>query len=618
MSTEQVLSATGLLAEFNAAGVVNATDVHTAVLVGDLWEETDETVRLAIALVVRALGEGSVCLDVTQLAERVIDTLEEVPEHLSWPDAADWEAAIRRSPAIGQGAAATGAHPLRLVDDLLYLERYWRTEQTVRHHLEVRQRQTPPPVEPGVLRRELDGLFDDDLPAGQPHHQRLAASMTCLNQITVIAGGPGTGKTTVVAKVLALHEALRGSPPIVALAAPTGKAAARLEEAVIQTLTELGAPWSLTAVPKAVTMHRLLGWRRGASTPAHTQVNPLPHDLVVIDEMSMVSLPAMAHLLNALRPDARLVLVGDPDQLAPVDAGAVLADITKAAPESPVSLLNALAPLEPADRPAAHPTGAGVVTLQHTWRFGGGIDRLARAIRSGDADEALAAVSGDDADVRLIETGDQLVPSALASTQALVTATGQTMFEAADAGRVSEALRALEGHRVLCAHLRGPFGVARWERQVHDWIRSAVPGYGHPGDLHPGLPIMVTENDQEVGLFNGDTGVVVRAPEGIRVAFARGEKPTLFTTLQLNAISSVHAMTVHKSQGSQFNRVTVVLPPVESPLLTRELLYTAVTRARTGVEIIGSPEALVKAVLRPANRASGLGRRLSSVPTQQV
>ncbi|MDO5501146.1 MAG: exodeoxyribonuclease V subunit alpha, partial [Propionibacteriaceae bacterium] len=431
--------------------------------------------------------------------------------------------------------------------------------------------------------------------------------MTGLSRITVIAGGPGTGKTTVVAKILALHHALRNRPPVVGLAAPTGKAAARLEEAVQQTLAELPAPWSTTSVPRAVTLHSLLGWTPNDNRPRHHADNPLPHELVVVDEMSMVSLPQMAALLSALRPDAGLILVGDPDQLAPVEAGAVLADITRAAPPAPPAMLGALAELAPADRPAALPTGAGVVTLQHTWRFGGGIEQLARAIREGDAERALAVLGGDAPDVRLVSAEHGLDPGRLPALQRQVAAAGRRMHAAAMAGDAAGALAALEEHRVLCAHRRGPFGVARWERQVHDWLRTAIPGYDAAGELHPGLPIMVTDNDRDAGLFNGDTGVIVRTAQGLRAAFARGGTPKLFTTLQLREITSVHAMTVHKSQGSQFHHITLVLPPPESPLLTRELVYTAVTRASDGVEVIGSPEAFARAVSRPANRASGLG-----------
>lgn len=451
-TADQVLGATGLLAEFNTAGVLAPADVHTARLIGDLWAEPDESVRLAIALAVRALRSGSVCLDITRLAEQAIATLEEVPDALSWPDPADWVAAIQRSPAVATATSggSTG-QPLRLVDTLLYLERWWRTEEVVRHQLQQRSVETVPLAPLPRLRRELDALFDDEaLPAAEPPHQRLAAAMTALNQVTVVAGGPGTGKTTVVAKILALHEALHDAPPVVALAAPTGKAAARLEEAVRRSVDDLPTPWSSTAVPDAVTLHRLLGVRPGQAHARHNPDNPLPHELVVVDEMSMVSLSQMALLLQALRPHARLVLVGDPDQLTPVDAGAVLADITRAVPPTPDRMLASLAEVADSERPPALPTGAGVATLSFTWRFQGGIGRLARAIRAGDADMAVEVLQSGAEDVRLSPSDSNLNPATAAAIRDQVVGAGRAMHAAADAGDARKALSALEQHRVLC------------------------------------------------------------------------------------------------------------------------------------------------------------------------
>lgn len=606
---DHVLSATGLLGDFNGAEVLAAGDVHTAILLGDLWQEADERVRLAAALTVKALRNGSVCIDITRLAEAAIDSLEEVPIDLPWPDPLEWIAAIRASPMVGSDDHYSG-QPLRLNGDLLYLQRYWLKEESVRHHLELRRHQTPPIADVGVLRRTLDALFDNPaLPVNMPDYQRLAAAMTALSQITVVAGGPGTGKTTTVAGILALHRGVRPDLPLIALAAPTGKAAARLEEAVRHATDALTPPWNAAPATPAVTLHKLLGLRPGGR-PRHHGANPLPHDLIVVDEMSMVSLPLMDLLLQALRPEARLILVGDPDQLSSVEAGAVLADITRAAAVPPPDLLTGLADLAPAHRKAGEPTGAGVVTLHHTWRFGGAIGRLAGAIRTGDVEEALDVLRSGEEAVSLLEVDERIPAEVMTGIRGGVIRTGRRLHRAAADGDIEKALTALDEHRLLCAHRRGPFGVAVWERTVTDWLRETIPGYATEGELYPGLPLMVTANDPDAGLFNGDTGVVVHTPAGLRAAFARGGSPALFSTLQLNAVSGVHAMTVHKSQGSQFQKVTLILPPVSSPLLTRELLYTAVTRATTAVQVVGSTEALAKAIERPANRASGLGARL--------
>lgn len=609
-----------LLTPFTESGLLGPADLHTADLLAELWAEPDERVRLAAALVVRALRAGSVCVDVPRLNEIVLDA-EDAPEtgELPWPEPDRWLAAIAASPMVltgtGPGGGGDRARPLRLVGELLYLERYWQQEETVRRELGRRSLPSAEEVPPAQLARLLDELFDGaGLAADEPDQQRLAATMAVLNPLTVVAGGPGTGKTTTVARVLGLLAAVSPTPPSIALAAPTGKAAARLEEAVRGALADLGEPWqSRVGEVRARTLHKLLAWLPGRRTRfRHHPQNPLPHDIVVVDELSMVSLTLMARLLEALRPQARVVLVGDPDQLTSVEAGAVLADITRAElPLAPV-LQQRLDELAPAGRPAARPTSGQVVTLQHTWRFDGGIDALARAIRAGDDEAALAVLRSGARELTFTEADLLQSPAeALDSLRHKAIAAGRAMHDAAVAGDVAGALAALDEHRVLCAHRRGPFGVARWERQVEFWLREAVPGYGTEGDWYPGLPLMVTANDPDAGLYNGDTGVLVDTPQGLRAAFARGGAPMLFSTIQLDSVVPVHAMTVHKSQGSQFGELSLLLPPPDSPLLTRELLYTAVTRASGHVEVIGPAESVRRAILRPANRASGLGQRWS-------
>ena len=532
------------------------------------------------------LGEGDELVDVSALP---------------WPDPPRWLASCAASTLVAGGPDAPGGRPLRLVDGLLYLERYWGEEELVRTSLAERAAAAPPEVDVARLRAGLERLF----PAPGSERQRLAAAVSVLRRVTVLAGGPGTGKTTTVARLLALLHDQPGPPPRVALAAPTGKAAARLQEAVAAEL-----PAELRSrTPDAATLHRLLGWRPGGRF-RYGRTQRLPFDVVVVDETSMVSLTLMARLLEAVRPQARIVLVGDPDQLASVEAGAVLGDLARASGHPEASLDAAL---EAAGVPGGLVGGSvinGVVTLRHVWRFGGAIADFSRAVQAGDADTAVALLRAGYPDLAFVEPDDA------GGVRQDVVSAGRELTEAALRGDVTTALAALERHRVLCAHRRGPYGVARWSAEIERWLRGSSPGAALPdgptGPWYPGRPVLVTANDYDVGLFNGDTGVAVATPEGLRVAFARGGVPTLHPPARLSEVATVHAMTVHRGQGSQFRRVTVVLPPAESPLLTRELLYTAVTRAAEFVRVVGTEEAVRAAVDRPVSRASGLRHRLGS------
>ncbi|MFC5232303.1 exodeoxyribonuclease V subunit alpha [Pseudonocardia zijingensis] len=588
--------ADGLLGVFNTAGVLDPADVHVAARVGRLSGEADEHVLLAVALAVRAVRLGSVCVDLSSVSHTVLGEGDELVDvsALPWPGPERWVAECAASPLVAHGADAPGGRPLRLVDGLLYLERYWGEEELVRRSLTERAASRPPEVDIDRLKAGLDRLFS----APGSERQRLAAAVSVLRRVTVLAGGPGTGKTTTVARLLALLHDQPGPPPRVALAAPTGKAAARLQEAVAAEL-----PAELRAhTPEAATLHRLLGWRPGGRF-RYGRAQRLPYDVVVVDETSMVSLTLMARLLEAVRTESRLVLVGDPDQLASVEAGAVLGDLARA-PGQPEPALDAA--LAAAGLPHDLTGGSvinGVVTLRHVWRFGGAIADFARAVQAGDADTAVALLRAGRPDLEFVEPDDTT------GVRGDVVGAGRELTDAALAGDVPSALAALERHRVLCAHRRGPYGVTRWSGEIERWLRGARPD-APTGPWYAGRPVLVTANDYDVGLFNGDTGVAVATPHGLRVAFARGGVPTLHPPARLSEVATVHAMTVHRGQGSQFRRVTVVLPPAESPLLTRELLYTAVTRAAEFVRVVGTEEAVRAAVARPVSRASGLRHRL--------
>jgi exodeoxyribonuclease V alpha subunit len=605
----------GQLRAFNDAGVLSSADIHTALAICRIGRESDDRVALALALTVRALRMGSVCIDLDTVHAQVHDESEAQLDvtKLPWPQPEEWRQAVTVSALVATKPDEPPSRPLRLAHGLLYLERYWQQEELVRRELQERFGSPPPQIDRDRLASALHRLFP---PPGLVHdetdRQALAAAVAALARITVLAGGPGTGKTTTVARLVALLNDQPGAPPRIALAAPTGKAAARLAEAVHTAAGQLSPEdRSRLGDISASTLHRLLGWvpeSRGRFR--HHGRNRLPHDLVVVDEMSMVSLTMMARLLDALRPEARLVMVGDPDQLSSVEAGAVLADIARAPGQPSADLgrqLSELRLIPPHNEGPIH----GVVQLTHTWRFGGAIDQLAKAIRASDPDAVVDVLRSGTSDVVFAEVDvESARPPGLEPLAEQVRRSGAATRKAAAVGDVTSALAALDHHRLLCAHRRGPFGVARWSSEVERWLSETEPGYAEDGEWYLGRPLLVTANDYELGLFNGDTGVVVDTPDGLRVAFATGAQPTLFAPVRLDAVQTVHAMTVHRAQGSQFDCVSLIVPPPDSPLLTRELLYTAVTRATERVQVFGSEEAIRRAVLRPANRASGLRSRL--------
>jgi exodeoxyribonuclease V alpha subunit len=602
------LGAEGVLRQFNAAGALVAADVHVARRLGALCGEEDERVLLAAALAVRGPRLGHVCVDLSTVAATLViegeraasvDALAALP----WPEPQAWAEAVARSPLVVAGPEG-GARPLRLEGTNVYLDRYWREEQEVAADLRGRAASgaigaASDVTIAGLLDRLFPGVAADD-------PQRRAAATAFARHLTVVAGGPGTGKTTTVARILALvHEhaaAVGGAAPLVALAAPTGKAAARLEEAVHEagaSMAELGVSEEVRQrllATSATTLHRLLGWKAGNRARfRHDRFNRLPHDVVIVDETSMVSLTLMARLLEAVRPTARLVLVGDPEQLASVEAGAVLGDVVG----------------HRAAAPSVSPLGPSIVVLQRVHRFKGTIASLASAIQAGDAGGAIDVLRSGGSDVTWLEADAAAAEAAvLAPLRERVVRSGRLLTDAAVAGDGRRALAALARFRVLCAHRRGPYGVSGWTPRLEGWLASGVDGFAARTEWYAGRPVLYTENDYGLQLYTGDTGVVVRAGEGddavLRAVFERRRELVWLSPQRLGRVETVHAMTVHKAQGSQFRSVALVLPDPSSPILTRELLYTAVTRAQRRLLVVGSEEAVRVAVQRPIARASGL------------
>jgi exodeoxyribonuclease V alpha subunit len=540
----RVVGATGILREFNDIGVLSAADVHVAARLCDVVGDESEPVALAVALAVRGPRLGHVFIDLATIRDTASVESDE-PVDLSvlpWPGVDEWLAALAASELVAAGEDDGGvseARPLRLLGTRLYLDRYWREECAVAADLN---------------------------------------DMTATGRLEVIAGGPGTGKTSRVARMVSeLIEQAADRPPLIALAAPTGKAAARLQEAVYEQV-------AAGAGLQAATLHRLLGWRPGShSRFAHDRHNRLPHDVVIVDETSMVSLSLMARLVEAVRPNARLVLVGDPGQLASIEAGVVLADIVAA--------------------------GRGVVMLEHVHRFGAGIARLADAIRQGDGDSTVAALRAAPEEITWLPIDVDTTEAGFELVRDRAVAAGLAVVGAAREGDALEALAALGRFRLLCAHRRGPYGVSDWSSRVQAWLAPDIDDIEQRDFV--GRPLLVTENDYELGLYNGDTGVIVAgAGERPAAAFERGGEVLRFSPLRLGAVDTVYAMTIHKSQGSQFDTAAVLLPDAGSRILTRELLYTAVTRARRELILVGTEDTVRRAVARPVARASGLAERL--------
>ncbi|PRY39338.1 DNA helicase/exodeoxyribonuclease V alpha subunit [Geodermatophilus tzadiensis] len=619
------LRADGVLGAFNRAGVLDAADVHVAQRLGQMQQESDERVLLAAALVVRSTRQGSVMLPLADAPRTAVPADgAEAAAGLPWPEPAGWLAAVAGSPLVATGDGTR--RPLRMAGGALWLDRYWRQEVAVADGL-LRRAADVPDVDLARLRTVLDRLW----PGTHPDDQRLAAAVCALSRVSVLAGGPGTGKTTTVARLVAAFRELAepGAPPRLALAAPTGKAAARMKEAMQQAAERdpnlVDADRALLRQTTASTLHRLLKLGHRVPRFAPGRDNPLPLDVLVVDEASMISLTLFAKLLEAVPPRARLVIVGDPDQLAAVEAGAVLADLTADADglrtPARTELLRAAVPHDVAAGGPVAPgsprgrvrDGIGVLRTVHRFADGGPIATLADRIRAGSGAAALDVLRGGADGVVLHDVADDgpITGAPLAALRAEVTDHARKVVGAARAGDAAAALAGLERHRLMCAHRRGPRGVGYWERLVERWVAEDVGVEARRDGRYAGLPLIVLANDYDNDLFNGDTGVVVARGSDLVAAFGSPEEPIEVPLGRLGAVAPMRALTVHRSQGSQFDRVTVLLPAPSSPLATREMLYTAVTRARTAVTVVGSAAAVLSSVAQPVARATGLRARLA-------
>jgi len=619
------------LAVLRQTGILSPLDEHFARTLARIGGEASEEVILAAALAASRVGKAHVCLDLAQTAA----TSPRPPESdaaldaYAFPELEAWRRLLERSPLVrGNG----GVPPLVLDGTRLYLRRYHLYETDLARRIRARAAQPADDVDRALLREGLSRL----LPSGgeKPNWQRVAAGVALTRRFTVIAGGPGTGKTWTVARVLALlveQSLRRGRRPRLHLLAPTGKAAARLRESIRESRGSLRCAEAVrAAIPDdASTIHRALGAAPDGSF-RYGPDRPLVTDAVIVDEASMVDLALMSRLLAAVPDRARVILLGDRDQLASVEAGSVLADVCGGEEGERVSRFSKPVAAEifelSGDRvPEAGGTGAAeirdsIVHLQKSRRFRDrpGIGALAAAIQAADAGGVLEVLRAT-RDVSLVEPERSLA----AVIHRFAVDGYRPYLREQDP---EQQLATLDRFRVLCAHRRGPDGVG----SVNGLIESGLAGEGLllGGDAprepnYRGRPLLVTRNDPSTRLYNGDIGLVVEIGAGTKKALFAGlaaeeplrERTRLISLSRLPAVETAFAITVHKSQGSEFGEVVIVLPERPSPVVTRELLYTAVTRARERVTIVGGAEVVRHAVETATERSTGLRDRLWGAST---
>lgn len=598
-----------LLQQAVALKILRPLDVQFALTVAS---DDEPAVMLAAAMLSFDAGEGHVCLPLSRLAPenlpaRAHPLLASLYEEVGQP--ADWRKTLLASPAVSEGEAAT---PMILVGERLYLNRMWCNECSIAAFFaEVNQ---PLAVDENRLRQALDNLFQ---PSDDINWQKVAAAVALTRRVSVISGGPGTGKTTTVAKLLAaLVQMADGSRCRICLAAPTGKAAARLTESLGAALRQLPLTdkQKATLPEEASTLHRLLGALPGSQRLRYHADNPLHLDVLVVDEASMIDLPMMSRLIEALPQHARVIFLGDRDQLASVEAGAVLGDICAwvnkgFTPERAAQLSRITGTAVPAGEGAsASALRDSLCLLQKSYRFGSdsGIGQLAAAVNRGDKAAASAVLGQGFSDIEnkhLQSTEDyqNMIDDALAGYE-------RFLGLVRDGAQPQEILTAFGEYQVLCALREGPFGVSglndRIEQALVRQRRISRPAHAR---WYHGRPVMITRNDASLGLFNGDIGIALDQGQGIRVWFPlpdgslKSVQPS-----RLPEYDTAWAMTVHKSQGSEFDHAALILPGQIVPVVTRELVYTAITRAKKRLSLYADERILAQAIATRTERRSGL------------
>lgn len=594
-------------------------DRRFALFISGLSPDGGPELMLASLLVSAMTARGDICVEIPAIAGRHLldvigegDVVSTLASDLLLPETQQWIDALRKSALVGN----PGSYKPLILDEKgrLYLYRYWEYERDLAENIIERLSRTPDAVDLTLLGEGLNRLFPQ---SGEGiDWQRVAALMAVIRSFCVISGGPGTGKTSTVIKILALllEQAQAGGHVLkIALAAPTGKAAARLSESVREMRESLDCSDAIReGIPaESFTIHRLLGPLRGSPYFRHNSDNPLPYNVVVVDESSMADLALMSKLLQAVPQSARLILLGDKDQLSSVEAGAVLGDICDTGSEHGYSesfriAVGDIGNVIPGEGSGAgeSPTADAIVILRRSYRFGSGsgIGLVSNSIKIGDAEKAIELLrEGGFEDITLTASGYNLLGSL-----ARHIVSGYSPYLRAESP--DEAFRNFSRFTILCALRRGPFGV----QQINYLAERILAREGlinREGQWYRGRPIMITQNNYELKLFNGDIGLILQDDsDEMPAAYFPSSDGTVrrVLSLKLPDHDTAFSMTVHKSQGSEFDDVLLLLPDRPNRVLTRELVYTAITRARRKVEIWGDEEILRFAINNPTRRRSGL------------
>ncbi len=593
-----------LLKQAAARGEIRLLDLYVGRFLEQLADPNTKNPELLLAatLASAAVGNGHVC--------RPLEQKESLPlqipaARLPAPD--NWRRQLLATSVVGQPGETA---PL-IVDEQnrLYLYRFFRYEEQIADDLR-RRSSGLLEVDHGRVRQLLEQLFPDP---GENNDQQTAAALALLKRLLVISGGPGTGKTHTVARILALVQALHDQPLRIGMAAPTGKAAARMEESIRAAKQTIPAELAQTIPEQAQTLHRLLGFRPGADDFRYTQDNPLHLDLLVVDEASMIDVVLMSALLRALPAHTRLILLGDRNQLASVEAGSLFSDLCgNGQPGWSAALSNALAQLtgkQQGKGDAKATMQDSVVLLRTSYRFqeASGIGTLAAAVNNGNMAGTKKTLAADytDLEVEYAAGGDREK-----RLREYIITGFKPMLKAKT---VQEAFAAMEQFRFLCAVRRGSAGVEGINRTAEQVLRRAGL-IATNTDWYQGKPVIIRRNQYEMQLFNGDTGLLWNDEQRRLKCWFRRPDNTLHpvSPARLPEHDTAYAVTIHKAQGSEFDQVLLLLPEEENRILSRELIYTGITRARSKLILCTTPKILAAAVSRRTKRHSGLAEKLWS------